>query len=105
MIHLLQPTDNGILDNRPVGERNPTLPRLIKCENPHDVLALIEEFYQNRDELDETNKEIVDKTRTIFYHLDALVACLGQTGLAEDIKDHLDQIRDAAGELFAMGDV
>ena len=105
MIHLLQPTETGILDNRPVGERNPTLPRIIKCENPHEVIALIEEFYQNRDELDETNKEIVDKTRAIFYHLDALVAVLGQTALSEDVKVHLDQIRDAAGKLFSMGDV
>jgi hypothetical protein len=105
MIHLLQPTETGILDNRPVGERNPTLPRLIRCENPHDVLALVEEFYQNRDELDETNKEIVRLTQHIFYHLEMVEAKLKGRDMMRDFKLHLDQIRDGAGALFAMGDV
>jgi hypothetical protein len=104
MIHLLHPTDNGILDNRPVGERSPTLPRIIKCENPHEVIALIEEFYQNRDELDETNKKIMDQTRSIFYHLEMVESKLKGRDMMRDFKLHLDQIREAAGELFAMGD-
>ena len=102
MIHLLQPTETGILDNRPVGERNPTLPRLIKCENPHEVLALIEDFHEFKDDLDDTNKEIVEQTRGIFYHLEMIESEI--RGLTPAFKDHLDQIRDAAGELFAMGD-
>jgi hypothetical protein len=102
MIHLLHPTNDGILDNRPVGERNPTLPRIIKCENPHDVLSLIEDFCEFKDDLDVTNKEIVEKTQAIFYHLEMLKDLGAGTGV---FKHHLDQIREAAGELFAMGDV
>jgi hypothetical protein len=102
MIHLLQPTNDGILDNRPVGERNPTLPRLIKCENPHEIMALIEDFCEFKDDLDVTNKEIAKQTKAIFYHLEMLKDLGAGTG---GFKHHLDQIRDAAGKLFSMGDV
>jgi hypothetical protein len=105
MIHLLQPTETGILDNRPVGERNPTLPRLIKCENPYEVLSLIEDFYEFKEDLDETNKEIVRLTQHIFYHLEMVESKLKGRDMMSDFKLHLDQIRDGAGALFAMGDV
>jgi hypothetical protein len=104
MINLLHPTDNGILDNRPVGERDPTLPRLIRCENPHDVLSLIEDFSQYKDDLGATKRAIVEQTQTIFYHLEMMETCLQLSGAYSSVQEHLDQLREAAGELFALGD-
>lgn len=105
MLNYFQPSDQGLIDNRPCDLRGLVqYPRLLKCEDPFHALALIEELVDSPDEewrkLESQYKNAADDLSTDVA--DVIERLEGGFGL-EDVITRLRAIEKELG-ILATGE-
>lgn len=104
MISMIQIVAEGLQDNRPSNERNPLIPRELKCERPQAMYALLEDFYKVQCMLDAKVGSVEAIAARIFYRLEMINDEIKGRDDLKGLQFHIDEIEKAADELYFLVD-